>query len=244
MRNVTMPAHLPLSGMAKGREPGPNVWIATELKNIQRTQAELARHLGVSESVMSKLINRRKPVDVEQDRKIRDFLVTNAPQGATGYALAHSTSSVRRADAPPIVSRRNDMPEDLPVFGTALGGSDGGTEFIMNGQAALYVRRPEKLAGRDDVFALYVQGDSMEPRFFEGELIICETNRPPSVGDFVVVEMKEAVDGFRVAYLKRLAGRSGGKLRLKQYNPDKVLELEMDAVHQVVRVLNTHDLVS
>lgn len=136
------------------------------------------------------------------------------------------------------------MPDDLPVYGTALGGSAGGTEFIMNGQAALYVRRPEKLAGRDDVFALYVQGDSMEPRYFEGELIICETNRPPSVGDFVVVEMKETVDGYRVAYLKRLAGRSGGKLKLKQYNPEKVVELEQAAVHQIVRVLTTHDLVS
>jgi phage repressor protein C with HTH and peptisase S24 domain len=136
------------------------------------------------------------------------------------------------------------MPDDLPVYGTALGGSSGGAEFLMNGDAGLYVGRPDKLTGRNDVFALYVQGDSMEPRFFEGELIICETRRPPSVGDFVVVEMKETVDGYRVAYLKRMAGRSGGKLRLEQYKPAKEIELDLDDVHQVVRVLTTHDLVS
>lgn len=136
------------------------------------------------------------------------------------------------------------MPDDLPVYGTALGGASGGAEFIMNGQVALHVKRPEKLQGREDVFALFVQGDSMEPRFFAGELIICETNRPPSVGDFVVIEMKETEDGIRVAYLKRLVGRSAGKLKLKQYNPEKVIDIAVGDYHQVIRVLTTHDLVS
>lgn len=231
--------------MPKGKDAaGPNVWIAAELKRIGRKQVDLANHLKVSESVMSKIIHRPSPLNVEQDRKVRDFLVANDPGGATSYAPTHSTSSVRRPDAQPTVSRRGDMPDDLPVYGTALGGSSGGTEFLMNGQAGLYVGRPDKLTGRDDVFALYVQGDSMEPRFFEGELIICETRRPPAIGDFVVVEMKETADGYRVAYLKRMAGRSGSILKLRQYNPDKTIELELDDVHQVVRVLNTHDLVS
>lgn len=231
--------------MPTGKQPaGPNVWIAAELKKKGRRQVELARHLGVSESVMTKIIHRASPLDVEQDRKIRDFLVSNVQSDTSRYASQRIVSSVRHTNGKITVPSRAEMTEDLPVYGTALGGSQGGTEFIMNGEAGLYVRRPEKLIGRDDVFALYVQGDSMEPRYYAGELIICEANRPPTINDFVVVEMKETVDGYRVAYLKQLAARSGGKIKLRQFNPDKTIEMDQADVHQIVRVLSTQDLLS
>jgi phage repressor protein C with HTH and peptisase S24 domain len=220
-----------------------NAWIAQELKRIGAKQADLARHLGVSESVMSKMIHTSRILGAEEERKIRDFVVANDHSTGTRYAPPHSTSSVRRSASRPNVQESHAMPDDLPVFGTAVGGSTGGSEFIMNGQIGLHVRRPEKLSGRDDVFALFVQGDSMEPRYSAGELIICETRRPPQIGDYVVVEMKETADGLRIAYLKRLAGRSGRRLKLTQYNPEKTIELDQDEVHQIVRVMSTLDLV-
>lgn len=219
-----------------------NKWIASELQRVGRKQVDLAKHLGVSETVLSKMIHTARVLSAEEDRKIREFIRMNERTVGSSYAELHTSSEVRQPDTPPTIPLRSEMELTIPVYGTVLGGSSGGTEFIMNGDSGLRVRRPTKLAGRADIFALFVQGDSMEPRFISGDLIICEQGRPPQIGDFVVVEMKEGEDGYRVAYLKRLVGRSGTKLRLEQYNPAKFIELDPKTVHQVVRVMNTHDI--
>ena len=42
-----------------------------------------------------------------------------------------------------------------------------------------------------DAFALIIEGDSMEPRFFEGDQVIISPNRSPHNGDFVVARFNE-----------------------------------------------------
>ena len=65
---------------------------------------------------------------------------------------------------------------DLPVLGAVKGGSEG---FYFNeGEAKEYLVRPPILAGVATAFALYVEGDSMEPRYFAGELLYVNPNRP------------------------------------------------------------------
>lgn len=82
----------------------------------------------------------------------------------------------------------------------------------------------------------------MEPRYFAGELILLEKRRPPQNGDHVVVELHPGRDGAREAFLKVLVARTGTKIRLQQYNPPKTIEIDLARVGQVLRVLNTVDL--
>ena len=112
----------------------------------------------------------------------------------------------------------------------------------MNGETGEFMRRPPRFGGRSDLFALYVQGNSMEPRYLPGELIYVEQRRPPQNGDHVVVELLPAEDGTREAYLKLLLGVTPTKVRLQQYNPAKVIEIDRKRVGQVLRVLTTMDL--
>ena len=219
----------------------PNKWIADGLRQAGKRQVDLARHLGVSESVMTKMIHSPRFLKAEEAEKIRAFF--EGVQKSDGrYAEMDRNHDVRNPEAHITVPLRTDMPEDVPVLGTALGGASGGYEFIMNGDSGLRVRRPPRLLGRDDIFALFVQGESMSPRYPSGELIFCESKRPPQIGDHVVVELNPDMDGVQVAYLKRLSSRSATKLKLEQYNPPKVLEIELRTVRQVVRVLTTLDL--
>lgn len=113
----------------------------------------------------------------------------------------------------------------------------------MNGDVVDYVRRPPKLFGRRDVFSVYVQGTSMEPRFFSGELLYLEMNRPPHNGDFVVIELKPTEDDpTRAAYLKRLVGVTPTKIKLHQYKPDEQIEIDRRKVLRMFRVMTTMDL--
>lgn len=131
--------------------------------------------------------------------------------------------------------KRTDMPQDVPVWGSAAGSQEGA--FVMNvGEAIDYVRRPPGLVGKRDVFGIYVQGESMEPKFEAGELLYMDPHRPPRIRDYVVVVCQ--VDGVeQEAYVGRLSFRQGSHVALEKFNPSTTLELKN--VKQVLRVITS-----
>lgn len=126
---------------------------------------------------------------------------------------------------------------DLPVFGVAVGGDDAWFEF--NGQVHEYVERPAQLESVHNGYALYVLGDSMEPRYLEGEIIYINPNRPVTAGSFVAVEFKSADDGPGKGMIKQFVKRTPTKLVLRQLNPDKTLEFAIDAVKHCHRIVQS-----
>lgn len=227
-------------GNAKGSREGAKYgmdgkWLARALKEIGRSQTDLAHYLGLQPPQVNKSVMGKRAIKSEEADRIREYIAS---------ARAHSSESflMRHADAGDKLPERHEMPEDVPVLGTVVGGSLGGGDFTMNGETTLYVRRPPRLSGRKDVFGLFTQGDSMSPRYMPGELIYLETARPPAIGDHVVVEMKAGADGTQPAYLKRLVAMTPTKLRLAQYNPEKTIEIERGQVLRVIRVMTLSDL--
>jgi phage repressor protein C with HTH and peptisase S24 domain len=139
---------------------------------------------------------------------------------------------------------RSEMPKDVPVYGTVVGG-DGNhlVDFELNGAVVDYVRRPQRLAARTDVFAAYVQGDSMIHWREPGQLVYVESARPPRVMDYVLVELKPPVgEGTRPAMIKRLLGVTPTKLRLRQYNPARDFDIDRRTVLRLYRVLDWDEL--
>jgi phage repressor protein C with HTH and peptisase S24 domain/DNA-binding XRE family transcriptional regulator len=147
-------------------------------------------------------------------------------------------------DAPTGPQIRSMMLKDVPVLGTATGGSDA--DFtIMNGDAVDWVRRPPRLAGRKDVFALWVRSDSMARWRSPGDLVYCEVARHPQNGDHVVIEMKpDGIDDFRQAYLKKLVSQGGNDYTVCQYNPEREFKIPKDKVQAVYRVIDWAELMS
>lgn len=209
--------------------------IKSLLEKAGKTQADLARYMGWSDATVSKLLNGPRHLKASEADRIRQFLRLPDPNSANS-----SIMDVRRVDTTPEFPSRLQMPRDVPILGTAWGGESG--DFTMNGETGDFARRPPRYTGRADVFALYVQGSSMEPRYFTGELILVEKQRPAQNGDHVVVELLPREDGVCEAYLKVLVARSGSKVRLQQYNPPKIIEIDLAKVGQILRVLSTVDL--
>lgn len=134
-------------------------------------------------------------------------------------------------------------PADVPELGTAVGGSHG--DFSLNGQVIDYKRRPPGIASNRGVFCIRVRGESMAPRFEEGDLIFVDPNRPAKGGDDVLVEMKPQRAGEPGnAYIKRLVSKTPTKLILRQFNPaDAKVELQAEKVLRVSYILTLADLV-
>lgn len=133
------------------------------------------------------------------------------------------------------------FPKDVPVYGTAVGGASG--VFHLNGETIEYVRRPPGVADVVGVFAVYVQGDTMSPRFEPGDLVYVHPGRPPRNGDDVVVEL-HGVDGSPGdCYVKRLKNRTASKVILEQFNPsDTAVEFELTSIKNLYRIVPLGEL--
>jgi phage repressor protein C with HTH and peptisase S24 domain len=76
----------------------------------------------------------------------------------------------------------------------------------------------------------------MEPRYYEGELLYVNPNKPPSEGDFVIVE---CTDGS--GWIKRLVKMTPTEVVLEQLNPKETRSIPRDEVKNVFRVVGTED---
>lgn len=166
-----------------------------------------------------------------------DWLMESKPSAATPEP-AQPLGLWETVDAPP--PPRTEMPRDVPVLGTAAGSARGA--FCVDMAAIDFVRRPPGIGTSRDVYALYVVGSSMSPRFEEGELIYVSERRPARVGDYVVVQTVDPADGTVQAYCKRLVRRTDDDLLLDQLNPAAEIRLPMREVRAVHRILTLNEL--
>lgn len=122
--------------------------------------------------------------------------------------------------------------QDLPVLGRARAGYDG--FFFDQGRVNETVGRPPKLTGVRNAFAVYAVGNSMEPRYFEGELLYINPNKPPARGDFVVVE---CVDG--AGWVKRLVRITDTEYVFAQLNPPEERAIPAERIKAVYRIVGS-----
>lgn len=120
----------------------------------------------------------------------------------------------------------------IPLYGQAVGGING--EFLLNeGNRLADILAPPALASVSGAYAVTVSGESMEPRYFDGEVVFIHPKRRPIKGDFVVAQIHNPNEGPPLAFVKRLVRYSEAGLVLEQYNPSQELRFEHRAVISV-----------
>jgi transcriptional regulator with XRE-family HTH domain len=118
---------------------------------------------------------------------------------------------------------------DLPVMGTVRGDSDG--FLFVQGEAKEFVERPANLRGVFNALALYMDGDFMEPRYFAGELLYVNPNRPLTRNCFVAIELADGQ-----GLIRQFIRRSEDEVVLHQFNPPKDLHLKAGNVRKIYRI--------
>lgn len=132
---------------------------------------------------------------------------------ATGASLEAFTALVTGARA--LSHHRVPAQRRIPLIGLAQAGSEG---FFDDGGYPVgggwdEVSLPE--IGDMNAYALEIAGDSMDPVFRDGDMVIVSPAAPIRRGDRVVVR---AVSGEVMA--KQLARRSARRIELKSLNPE------------------------
>jgi len=128
----------------------------------------------------------------------------------------------------------------IPVYGHAVGGKDG--EFALKGNEVDKVLAPPGVVHVPDAYAVYVVGDSMEPRYFAGETVFVNPRLPISRGAFVVAQILKGQEAEPRAYIKRFLSQDAKRLRLEQYSPKKILEFPMSAVVAIHRIIMSSEV--
>lgn len=158
----------------------------------------------------------RHGVEPRQVLELAGFHAGGLPKPAPGWP--------RFGDMPVAATAR-----DLPVMGAVKGGAEG---FYFNeGDPKEFVARPSALDGVANAFALYVDGDSMEPRYFAGEILYVNPNRPITRNCFVAVELQDGQ-----GMIKQFVKRSDETVVLRQFNPPKDIRLPAREVKRIYRI--------
>jgi phage repressor protein C with HTH and peptisase S24 domain len=129
----------------------------------------------------------------------------------------------------------------LPVYGCAAGCAtlaDGA--FELNGQAMDYIPAPPSLANVKNAYSVKVAGDSMTPRFNDGDLAIVNPQKSIQPGRAVIIQIAgDQLADAPLAYIKEFVRATADKIIVKQYNPEKTIEFDrrqVVAAHRVVGV--------
>lgn len=201
------------------------------------TQAALAERINTTQSQIDRLEKGERRLTIDWMTRLGGALGVE-PAALMGPIELRSVTA-----SPPPIPQRHEMPRDVPVFGTAMGANGDGAFTINLGGQVDMVRRGPGIASNRGVFAIYVEGESMAPRFQPGELVYLDKNRPIRTGDDVVlvVEMPGKGDEPR-AYLKRLVRRTADRWICEQFNPPKDVEFQVATLKDKFRVLTLNEV--
>jgi phage repressor protein C with HTH and peptisase S24 domain len=209
-------------------------WFHQALERAGVSQADLARHLRLAPSAVSRMLKGERQIKPIEFVHIAGFLgvpeeevLRHAVEGATPGA-AHDLPRPGRGRPPSTsagtTARPAPEPDRIPIRGAARGGTDQ-EMFLDDGIG--YTARPANLGGVREAYAIYMVGDSMEPRYEQGWLLHVNPFKPPKRGrDVVVVKQGNAV------LIKQFVGWEGDHLVLRQFNPPDTLRIPRSEVRQ------------
>ena len=123
--------------------------------------------------------------------------------------------------------------EQMPAYGAVQAGI--GFDITDVTSPVEMVNIPDYLENAPSPYAVYVTGDSMEPRFVAGELLYVHPGKPIRRGDYVIVQLN-AQDANH-AIVKRLVKQTTDSLVVEQLSDGQTREIpakDVIAVHRVV----------
>ncbi len=126
----------------------------------------------------------------------------------------------------------------LQVFSSAQGGTEGA--MILSSEPVAWIPRDTRLDGIPEAYGCFVSGDSMEPAYEKGNLLLVNPSANVAAGDDCLF-LRESSDGTRYALVKRLVKLAPQGWTVKQYNPPRTYTLprkEWQNAHLVIGKYN------
>ncbi len=218
--------------------------VRQRIADLRLSLAEVSLKLGRNHAYLQQFLERGTPREIPE--KIRPALA--AILGVDEQALRHQDGADDRARlqrhddtahrvSPVALASGTVKDRDLPVYASAQGGPTG---MLVTPDPIDWVPRPRPLEHVAQAFAVYVVGDSMEPAYRHGDMVLVHPSLPPLRGDDVLL-VKHQPDRDMIAMVKNLVGWNERSWRLKQWNPAREFQVsrqEWQQAHVIVGKYN------
>jgi phage repressor protein C with HTH and peptisase S24 domain len=207
--------------------------IVSRVKELGLSLSDLSLQVGKNHAYFQQFIKRGVPARLPEEVRGRVAQILRIDERQ--LKVAGSKSPVPPAPPNARMGGGVRIATWIPVYGHAVGGKDG--EFILNGNQVTEVLAPSSLSTVPEAYAVYVVGDSMEPRYFAGETVFVNPRLPIGRGAFVIAQIASGEDNVPHAYVKRFVTQDAKRLRLEQFNPRKFLDFSTSKVVSVHRII-------
>lgn len=229
-----------------------NEWIGERLRALKKTKGSLARTLGIDPARISEIIGGRRNVQMAEIPQMAEMLEISTSQLVALLAPKRSNAagSLKIVDPPAPVETNEpfskigeasstiELLRNLPILGASAFGENGA--FSLKDDIVDYGERIPSLIHAKNAYGLYMQGDSMSPRFEEGWLLQVNPNRPTRSGDNVVLRVKDQQSS--VAYVKTLVSRNESTLAARQFHPEGIQEWPHDRIISIHRIIGVTEM--
>lgn len=215
-------------------------------EKMNLSQGALAKAVGTSQPQILRLENGDRKLTKEWAVRLAPALNTTPEELMFADTVKVETSPdlsvriFRESSTTPSFPYPESMSKDIPLMGTSAGSHTRGA-FKLGSDVIEYVRRPPGLIGVKGIYALYVEGSSMEPQYFPGDLIFINSNRPARNGDVVVIQVMEDEDGVESS-LGILVRQSATTITLGKRNPQAEISIPKHAGTKIHKVLTNNEL--
>ncbi len=144
-------------------------------ENAGLSQSTFAKAFGVAQSTVGGWESGAREPNIETIQKLADFFTVS-----TDYLFSGDTSSTTPGTPFGVPLKKGIK---IPVLGRVRAGFPAyATEEILD-----YEEITQEMASSGEFFALQVKGDSMEPRFIEGDVVIIKRQPDVESGEISVV---------------------------------------------------------
>lgn len=183
-------------------------------KAYPRAWRKLAALLGLNEYELTELMDDAAEQIGKTQRRLKDL----PPRRISSASLLHGGLGTHGF---------------VHVLGRAVGGTGG--EYIFNGDVVDYIPRPDHLKDVANPYAIYVDGDSMSPRFIQGEPVFVDPDiSNPRRGDIVIVQLfpRQEAENPR-GFIKEFWGWTPNHLIVRQLNPEMMIRYPREDVWKI-----------
>lgn len=164
------------------------------------------------------------------DTTLLDPVVFDCQGALRSYRFSHSEQTLAASNHKPAFTENRC----LPVRGRAEGGKDG--NFVIEEQPIDWTFRPADLQGVNDAFAVFVSGDSMVPKYKNGDLVYVHPAKAITKQRYVLIETTE-----HKGFIKQFIGWQDDHLVLQQYNPEQEIIIPKEKILRLMLVIGSLD---
>lgn len=209
--------------------------IAQRLHDLGKSERQASLEANLSDSFIRNIrLGRSVNPRIDTLKRLAVSLETNV-----GWLLGSEKQEDNNIEKSNVVWRRDikldSKTKKIAVYGNAIGGENGA--FELNGTKLYEVMCPPKLSSCAGAYAIEISGNSMSPRYAEGEIAYIDPMHAVNRGDYVVVQIVSEDSEELHAYIKKYLFKTAKELVLEQLNPPKRISFPLKrvtSIHYVV----------